>query len=402
MADPALLFNDPANRDGTHILLIGVGDYPWLEGGASCTTPERKALAMGLGQLGAPPRSMRALADWYLDGFENQERPLASLAMLLSEPAPAQYSHPKLAQPVTVPRGTISDVKKAVSKWIARANKRRGNGVVFGFCGHGVQSGNPVLLCRDYAKDLNNRFGGAIDFANFQIFLSSKQPNTQLLFVDACRTPDAVASQLGSATPGDALLSGDSLTTRDNAPAMQSLHFATSLYSVAWGRNDQPSLFTQALIDAFQGGGADSDADWWITTSRLHSALATYLDRMSREEGVSQRPVAQTQDFKVSKPRSVVIPLYVESADPAIWAESVTIEALREAIMVQKVAHQPPPSPGFTGPGLHVTIQGRKPKDVTYDVRASFGPASTFLDCSEQVIAMPPQGICELPVSKRP
>ena len=407
MADPALLFHEKADRAGTHVLLIGIGDYPWLDGGDKCSTAAHRTNAMGMGQLGAPSFSMRSMADWFLDGggFNNPDRPLASLAMLLSEPEAATYQHANaLPRTKPLPRGTIAEVQAAVTAWIERASGRRDNALVLAFCGHGVQSGNPVLLCRDYGKNVQSRFQGAIDFEQFRIALSTRQPDFQLLFVDACRTPDVDKSQLGQVTPGNPLLDLLSLTTRDNAPAAQSVHFATSLYTSAWGRDDEQSLFSGAVLEALAGGGADQNADWWVTTSRLNAALATYLVRISRDEGISQNPTAQTQHFRISKPGPIAVPLYVSSAEPAIWAETVKISALRGNALQDAFDHQPDPvaAAEFRECALRLVNPTQRVTDVIYDVQATFPGSSAFIDCVEQIIAYPPEVTCQLQVSKRP
>jgi hypothetical protein len=402
MTDRALIFHDPAKRAGTHILLIGIGHYPWLEDGSKFVASKNEENAMGMGQLVAPPMSMRRMADWFLDSFNNPDRPLASLSLLLSEKEPSSYKHARISGAVEVPRGTITDVQTAVAAWVKRASARRDNAVVFGFCGHGLQSGNPVLLCRDYGKNPQSRFQGAIDFEQFRIALSTNQPDSQLLLVDACRTPDLDASQLGQATPGNALLDLQSLTKRDNAPALQSVHFATSLYTEAWGRNDGPSLFTEVLLKALNGGAAEQTADWWVTTSRLHTVLSTYLQRASAAEGVIQRPAAQSQDFRISKPGPIAVDVYVSSLEPAIWQEQVNIRACRDHFE-EEFVHKPlgQPAPDFKNCALRLVNPTQRPADVIYDVQAVFGPNSLYKDCAEQIIAYPPEVSCNLPVSKR-
>jgi hypothetical protein len=404
MTDRALIFHDPAKRAGTHVILIGIGDYPWLEDGSKFVAAKNEENAMGMGQLAAPPVSMRRMADWFLDSFDNPDRPLASLSLLLSEKTPNLYKHGRALPGVgAVPRGTINEVQTAIAAWVQRASGRRDNALVFGFCGHGLQSGNPVLLCRDYGKIPQSRFQGAIDFEQFRIALSTNQPDTQLLLVDACRTPDLDDSQLGQATPGNALLDVQSLTKRDNAPAVQSVHFATSLYSQAWGRNDGPSLFTEVLLKALNGGAAEQTANWWVTTSRLHTVLSTYLQRASMAEGVVQRPAAQSQDFAISKPRSIAVDVYVSSLEPAIWQEVVNIKA-RRGNFEEVFVHKPPAPPDldFKNCSLRLVNPTQRPADVIYDVQASFGPESLYQDCTEKIIAYPPEVSCDLPVSKRP
>lgn len=407
MDDPALLFHDPADHAGTHVLLVGISDYPWLEGGGSYAAADHEANAMGMGQLAAPAISMRRMADWFFDRFANPDQPLASLALVLSEPDPATYAHPAAAAPpAPLPRGTISEVQDAVAAWVKRAAGRGDNALVFGFCGHGVQSGNAVLLCRDYGRNTEDRFQGAIDFEQFRIALSTRRPDTQLLLVDACRTPDLENSLLGQATPGNALLGMQSLAARDNAPAMQSVHFATSLYTEAWGRNDGPSLFTEAVLKGLDGGAAEHSADWWVTTSRLHTVLSTYLQLVGSAEGVVQRPAAQTQDFRISKPGKIAVDVCVSSREPAIWRESVTIRACRDKTVASTVSHAPPPDSsaltGFRGCTMQVVNPSQDPLDVMYEVQAEFSDMSEFQDCARKIIAYPPMTNCELPVSRRP
>ena len=406
MADPALVFHDKAVAAGTHVLLIGIGDYPWLEGGDKCTTPKHHENAMGMEQLGSPAISMRKLADWFLDGFVNPGQPLASLAMLLSETAPALYEQPKAKQPAKpLPRGAIGEVEKAVAAWVDRASAR-GDTLVFGFCGHGVQSSNPVLLCRDYGKNAQNRFQGAIDFEQFRIALSTRQPDTQLLLVDACRTPDVENSLLGAATPGNPLLDMVSLTTRDNAPAMQSIQFATSLYTEAWGRDDGPSLFSDALITALGSGAADMTDEWWVTTTQLHSAMATYLARISKDEGIIQRPsTGQLDKFRISKPARISVPVYIRSPEPAIWTGKLRLEARRGQAVAEGIDYVPPapaPDKPVSEYALRLTNPSQAVADVVYDVHALFEPGSVFADCAQSIIAYPPEVNCDLPVSKRP
>lgn len=398
MADPALIFNDPADRAGTHVLLIGIGDYPWLEGGAKCTTPARQAAARGMGQLGAPPLSMRAMADWFLDpqGFANPDKPLASVALVLSEPDAVDY------RGTAVPRGSIVDVKKAVAAWVTRANGRRDNALIFAFCGHGMQAGqNSVLLCRDFARNEQSLFDGAIDFEDFRIALSTRMPGTQLLLVDACRTRDLEIGSLGESTPGDSLIGVISPNAGGNTQALQCVQYATSPATVAWGPDNGASLFTRALLDSLAGGGADRTQQWWVTTTELQAALATYLPRLARQWDVQQVPGNQSLPFRICKPEKIVVPLYVRSSDAAIWDETVTIRAVRGTDFAEEIAHDPLALPNRSECEFRLHSPSLKPRDVTYGVFARFGPGSLFVDAEDVAHAYPPEAVCELSVSRR-
>ncbi|HET6523183.1 caspase family protein [Sphingopyxis sp.] len=405
MTDPALIFHDSADRAGMHVLLIGVGDYPWLEDGDQYVPEKHEDNAVGMGQLAAPPVSIRHLADWFLTSFQNPDRELASVSLLLSEKTPAPFTHDRVpGGSAMVPRGEIEEVQDAVDAWIDRASARRDNSLIFGFCGHGLQSGNPVLLCRDYGKVPTSRFRGAINFEQFRIALSTHQPDTQLFLIDACRTPDLENALLGQATPGNGLLDLESLSNRDNAPAMQSVQFATSLFTEAWGRTEGPSLFTEVLLKALKGGAAEHTAEWWVTTSRLHTVLSTYLQRVSLTEGVIQRPAAQSQDFRIAKPGPIEVDLYVNSREPAVWREKVEIEA-RRGTFQKKVVHDPPlETDTVTAPSclMQLVNPTQRAADVIYNVEARFANGSQFQNCAEDVIAYPPEVVCDLPVSRRP
>ncbi len=407
MPDSSLLFNDTADRPGTHVLLIGIGDYPWLEGGSNYDAERDEDNAKGMAQLPSPPVSMRNLADWYFEDYNNPDQQLASLSLVLSETTESRpYTHEKSgARQAPQTSGTIGEIIEAVDAWIERASRRRDNGIVFGFCGHGLQSGHPVLLCRDYGKSTQQPFRGAINFEAFRIALSTMQPDQQLMFVDACRTPDLESALLGQGAPGTAMLDVQSLTARNNAPAYQSVHFATSLYTKAWGRKNGASLFTEAIIKALSGGAAEHTAGWWVTTSRLHTVLSTYLQRISAKEKVVQIPAAQTQDFRITKPRNIAVDLYVSSSESAIWQEELKIFAKRGNTVASQLDHAP--SPTSTQSVEMSPIVNRftdappKGADFLYKIHAEFSPDSIYDNCVEEIIAYPPEVDCHLPVSKR-
>lgn len=404
MSDPALLFHDNADRAGTHVLLIGIGAYPYLEDGSDYDPMEHEKYAMGMGQLAAPPHSMRLLSDWFLEHYANPDRELASVALLLSEDEPSTYAHPRVeGGERLVPRGTIDEVRKAVVAWRRRAAGRRDNGLVFAFCGHGIQSGNPVLLCRDYNEIPESRFQGAIDFDEFRVALASNQPDTQLFLIDACRTKANDDSLLGKTAPGNALLDPLSLEERDNAPAIQSVQFATSLYTEAWGRADGPSLFTEALLKALAGGAAESAQDWWVTSGRLHSVLVTYLARIAGAENVIQRPATQSEDFKICRPGAIPVELYVRTEDPEVWNGDLRIEA-KSASFHDGFDHKPAQPPAVTPDHCRLQLVNKTQKiaDVSYKISAIFPKDSLFSDCWEDIIAYPPETTVRLPVSKRP
>src|SRR5579859_6268834 len=91
LPDAALVFlntaRDPA-LPATHVLIIGVGKYAY--GRAA----QQSLVAGDLVQLSSPPISARAMTDWFIGSFRNQNAPLGSVALLLSEHTPTAYVAP--------------------------------------------------------------------------------------------------------------------------------------------------------------------------------------------------------------------------------------------------------------------------------------------------------------------
>jgi len=77
------------------------------------------------------------------------------------------------------------------------------------------------------------------------------------------------------------------------------------------------SLYTEALLEALDGGAAQPNLGWWIGTHGLQTALAAYVARLAATEKVEQHPdVGRMALFKVHQPakEKIKVPLYVTSA----------------------------------------------------------------------------------------
>src|SRR5438034_10565023 len=112
MADPALVYHDKGISPGTHVLIVGVVAYEFGK------NKKEAPVATGFRQLTSPPVSARAVADWFITSFRNQEKPLASVALLISEDAakPYQPPAPAGAAAVNLPEATLQNVKDAAVK----------------------------------------------------------------------------------------------------------------------------------------------------------------------------------------------------------------------------------------------------------------------------------------------
>ncbi len=112
----------------THALVIGVGAYPHLNGGTEKRTDQHD----GMEQLTSPPISARAFASWLMSEFHHPDKPLASVALLVSGANPAPFIDPTDAtKSVVVSSATSENVEDAVRAFFARGNENAANQLIF-------------------------------------------------------------------------------------------------------------------------------------------------------------------------------------------------------------------------------------------------------------------------------
>ena len=268
--DQALLDSgDPA----THAIVIGVGRYPYLNGGdpGKLTTENG-----GLKQLSSPPESAREFTTWLLDEFNNPDRPLATVSMLIAEEGPEQaYTHARLDQPFTPKAATIAHVAKAVDEWKTLGDRSEENMTLFFFCGHGVAGGliNMTLLLSDYGALNSNPMDGAVDFSALYRGMSQCKASYQCFFVDACRTVTDIATDT---TAKGRVLIQDKTDRPWPSGWNNAIFYSTLAGEKAYGRKNQPSFYTEELIRGLNGTGSNNrngPGDWRIETGDLGTAL---------------------------------------------------------------------------------------------------------------------------------
>ncbi|WP_027545329.1 caspase family protein [Bradyrhizobium sp. WSM2254] len=321
--DRALVFEDQSPGAGTHVIIIGIGHYDALQGGAN----EDRELSADMDQLSAPPRSAEALAGWFLDKFDHPDRPLKSVSLILSSGIDAAvFSHARAKHAEALPNGTIDATTKAILAWARRASSDPENLAIFHFCGHGVSTGEPILFLRDYGVDPDSRFDRTINFNDFSAAMLTRKPRHQLFLIDACRLPDPIARNVPKHHVGRSGIDPLPLTSRGEL-AQQSVHHSTSDLAPAYGRTSGASLYTEALLQALDGGGIQGHYDIFVSTLGLQTALDAYIARATAREKVEQRPqLMRSHQFTIHQPSNVRIPLYVVS-EPAAALKNARVEA---------------------------------------------------------------------------
>ena len=116
--DDFLVHEQDVAGSATHALVIGVGSYPHLVGGGRRLTTDNE----GMRQLRSPPVSARAFARW-LFTMRYLPKPLASLALLVSEEPQQSFLNPwtRIEHPVAA--ATFEHVRDAIKAWKVRGSR---------------------------------------------------------------------------------------------------------------------------------------------------------------------------------------------------------------------------------------------------------------------------------------
>lgn len=375
-------------RAYTHALIIGVGAYPHLIGGSKHTTAPAR-LDFGLKQLTSPPVSARYFADWLIRNFRNDDAPLGTVEMLLSESNPAPYVLPSGNQ-FNVEPATLDKVEGAFRRWYYRCDKDADNLALLYFCGHGLLvGGDQVLLAEDYGWDDLNDFAGAWYFEKTYKGMARCRAHLQCFFVDACDNVPAEARDIADAG-ARSFLSANWPGARDPE---QLVLTAAAPGSKANALPNQVSLFTEALVQSLEGRGCDPahQSPWVVTTPYLVTAVNRIVAELSRG-GPAQRPdlrrlPAQEMTLHI-RTRPPEIPVKIEfNPANAIAGADLELRSQTDPNWVQ----QRPPQPGEW-------VLNRVPAGV-YQFRARFAPPTGYASIDIPLPVLPPGPIPPRPIT---
>ena len=179
-----------------------------------------------------------------------------------------------------------------------------------------------ALLAEDYnPADPNNPLDAALDFNGLRRGLRCSPADEQLFFLDACRSTDAVLSDQDE-RPYAGRVPLLCRRRPDDLPVLRSMpYFATLAGERAFGRPQEVSLFTQALLRGLAGAGSTkSSGSWKVTTTQLAASIDDFMRRpvMAGDAALAQVPTAnEVSDFEVQElagdPR---VPVYVSCLPP--------------------------------------------------------------------------------------
>lgn len=252
---------------GLHALIIGVGAYPHLRGGALYVEGSGDSR---FAQLSSPPHSAYALAHW-LSTVQSTEAaaPLASMELLISAAPGFEHGYESLA--LEARPATFKEIRAAFDRWRARCDENEANIALFYFCGHGYATGQqvPVLLPQDFGENPGVFFENGIDLDTTMRAVAEFRARTQIFLIDACRerldTSPEYQRGRGLAQPRN--------PGSDPAPDRAVVHSAQHDRQ-AFGRPGVPTTFTESLIQALGGLGAAPGNGWRIDLVSLPAAMA--------------------------------------------------------------------------------------------------------------------------------
>jgi hypothetical protein len=330
MPDAALVHAvDRGNNPATHVIVIGIGHYDHLPGGGGVPTPHH----LNMKQLKSPPISARKVASWFIENFDCPERPLASVALVISEAAPTPFTNSRSGVAYTVPSGTTDEVKQALVAWIERSETHPDNRIMLYFNGHGLASGiDNLYLLRDYGKDPQDPLAGALNYQRLVAGLATRKPSSQLMLFDACRSADPIAAL--NTTGGQGVFFADPAGRLNIAQQMRQCPvFSAELDRQAYGRPEEESLCARAFIRAMSGACCKRVGnDWYITTDRLVDVLTDFQNRELAQAGAPMQQAADANRFAKFPLRKLAgvpsIPVFVRLANRTA-EPNVLIRAVR-------------------------------------------------------------------------
>ena len=290
----------------THAIVIGIGTYPWGRDISATSI---------LIDITSPPRSAAAVADWLIKEYNNPDRPLSTVSLVVSEGEAYTYRNPKTGVQYVVPSGNAEDLRRCVKEWAARSGAHSENGSVFYFCGHGISAGQrDCLLARSFGQEANDHLAGAFERASVVNAMRYLGPRHQLFLFDACRVEDNNLLDSGAAaTPFLTWRPG----TLPLVPVECCSLIATAPSMAAFGTAGAISRFASAFLDAC-ATAAERKNGWWISTRNVLG----HMNRFVREQACQM----DGQDIRFhllpSQPR---VPVVV-SCEPTSHLSSAKIE----------------------------------------------------------------------------
>ncbi|WP_157650641.1 caspase family protein [Burkholderia ubonensis] len=314
-----LLLDRPVEGPRTHAFVIGVGQYPHAKAGRGVLDILGK-----VPDLPSAADSAKLMCDWLLDNQDRLAAPLATLDVLISDPANPNHRYPWARGPVDT--ATKANVAARGRAWYERVVAEPGNVAFFYCCGHGASHlQQPVL----FLEDLNQSPDDVWTHINLNLLAlalrKSQSISAAFLFSDAC----------GQFVPEFELekdVQDCRFFHKPNlfAPSRNqvSLLCAAAEGQLAYegadraGGDCQFGRFTQAVLKGLSGSSARWSRNRWGVSCRdllgdLKSLRRVFFSHWSENEPFEPYPaVTQADPIPIVYPDGFELPLVVMTDPP--------------------------------------------------------------------------------------
>jgi hypothetical protein len=287
-------------QPGTHVLVVGVGQF---------------AKASGMSTLTSPIESARQFAAWFLPGgsFRNDARPLASLSMLLSDPKAVDLA---VVSGGPVPRAKFAAMATAMTDLVARAEANPENMLIIYIASHGLGWGDRTgIMFENYKENPQQRRHGMTDTDQLARAMRRVKLERKLVFLDCCRNEAErfePSEDIGLPVfdpDGDGTITNPALVLRSTIAGAKS-------YGETGGG---PTVFGKALLAALGGLAAQKNENWRVKATNLANVTRQLMELRKRDGKPIQIPQSDiSTDFPIttSAPTSTVT-LFLSVNNPA-------------------------------------------------------------------------------------
>lgn len=314
----SLLLDRHVDGPKTHAFVVGVGNYPHAKAGEGAIGSLRS-----VPDLPSAADSAKLMCDWLLTSQDRLAAPLATLEVLISDPANQDHRYPWALGPVDP--ATEENVEARGLEWYERVTAQPGDVAFFYCCGHGASHlQQPVL----FLEDLNRRRVNAWSHINLGQLAHALRKNQTVaaafLFSDACGqyVPEF---ELGRAQecrfydePSLFAASRNQVSLLCAAPEAQLAYEGAE----ATGSPLMFGRFTQACLKGLSGSSARlSRAGWGVNCrdllSDLKSLRRVYFSHWGeREPFEPYQAVTQTDPIPIVFPQVFELPIVVMTDPP--------------------------------------------------------------------------------------
>jgi hypothetical protein len=261
--------------------------------------------------LSSATASAIAFGDWVASRLDCPGKPLKYLDVVISQAADsdpkvldeARTSFKKLNPLWDFETAHFATVDSAIRQWNDRIDKNYDDVALLFFCGHGIEvQGVPALFTQDFDAVQEN-WHHLVAIKDFFDATSKLRARNKYFFIDSCRELPSRLSGLAR-LPANPIIAPD-LNASHRYDAR--LWMATRESKRAFGRGNQPSQFTSALLDALDGVAAQSHRidgsgnwQWAVNSTRVLDVVGKILAHqraLEKSLNGTEPPYQEPQDL---------------------------------------------------------------------------------------------------------